>query len=90
MYERKIVIHAYLFFFVLLDLFPYILSSLCFSVFVLFHSCSSHAQVFGKTLVHESHISYIRTEWNFLSSLSETGDKLWKQSAVILNSILII
>ena len=33
----------------------------CF--FILFHSCCSHAKVFGKTLVHEFHISSSRTEW---------------------------
>ena len=32
------------------------------SLSVLFHSCCSHAQVFGKTLVHEFLISYSRTE----------------------------
>ena len=29
-----------------------------FCFFVLFHSCCSHAQVFGKTLMHEFPISY--------------------------------
>ena len=29
-------------------------------------SCCSHAQVFGRTLVHEFHIFYIRTDWNLL------------------------
>ena len=33
------------------------------SFFVLFHSCCSHARVFGKTLVHEFLISYNHTEW---------------------------
>ena len=32
----------------------------CF--FILFHSRCFHAQVFGKTLVHEFHISYSRTD----------------------------
>ena len=33
-----------------------------FSFSVLFHSCCSHAQVFGKTLLHEFLISYSHTE----------------------------
>ena len=36
----------------------------CF--FILFLSCCSHAQVFGKTLVHEFPISYRETEWYLL------------------------
>ena len=36
---------------------------------VLFHSCRSHAWVFGKTLVHEFAVSYSHTEWYFLISL---------------------
>ena len=43
-----------------------------FCFFVLFHSCSSHAGVFGKTLVHEFHISYCHTEWYLLFSDSAT------------------
>ena len=42
----------------LLTFFPFI--------FLLFQSCWSHAQVFGRTLVHEFHIFYSHTEWNFL------------------------
>ena len=38
--------------------------SFCF--FVLFHSCCSHARLFGKTLVHEFLISYSHTEWYLL------------------------
>ena len=55
--------------------FPYINLSLftffflCF--FVVFHSCCSHSQVYGKTLVHEFPISSSHTEWNFLLSLNE-------------------
>ena len=45
-------------------------SLLCAHVFVclivLFRSCCSHAQVFGKTLVHEFLISYSHTEWYFI------------------------
>ena len=33
-------------------------SYLFFRFFVLFHSCCSHSLVFGKTFVHEFHISY--------------------------------
>ena len=36
-------------------------SFVCF--FILFHSCCSHAQVFGKTLVLEFPMSYSHTEW---------------------------
>ena len=36
---------------------------------VLFHSCCSHAWVFGKTLMHEFPVSYSHTEWYFLISL---------------------
>ena len=32
-------------------------------VVTLFHSCCSHARVFGKTLAHEFPISYSHTEW---------------------------
>ena len=40
------------------------------SVFlILFHSCCSHAQVFGKTLEHDFPMSYNHTEWYFLFSL---------------------
>ena len=46
---------------------------LCF--IVLFLSCCSHARVFGKTLVHKFPISYGHTEWNLLSS--GTNTLLW-------------
>ena len=46
---------------------------LCF--IVLYDTCCSHAQVFGKTLVHEFLIFYSHTEWNFLSS--GTNALLW-------------
>ena len=39
--------------------------------FVLFSSCCFHAQVFGKTLVHEFRISYCHTEWFLLFSRGE-------------------
>ena len=43
-----------------------------FSFSVLFHFCCSHAQVFGKTLVHEFLISYSHTERYLISSDSAT------------------
>ena len=43
---------------------------LCF--IALFQSCCSHAQVFGKTLVHEFLIFYSHTEWDLLSSGTDT------------------
>ena len=48
-----------------ISLLPHFSSSSCF--FVLFHSCCSRAWMFGKTLVHEFHISYRNTEWCFFS-----------------------
>ena len=45
-------------------------------------------KVFEKTLVHEFHIFYSHAEWYFLSSLSENGDKICKQSAVKLYFLL--
>ena len=47
-------------------------SFVCF--FILFHSRCSHAQVFGKTLVHEFPISYSHTEWYLLFSLCEGNE----------------
>ena len=70
-----------------LNVFSSLLTSfLC--LYVLFHSCCSHAQVFGKTLMHEFHISYCHAKWQLLSSLRENGDKIFKLSAVKLNSKL--
>ena len=42
--------------------------------FVLFHSCCSHARVFGKTLLHECPASYSHTEWYLLFSLCEGNE----------------
>ena len=42
----------------------------CF--FNIFHSCYSHARVFGKTLVHEFPISNSHTKWHLLFSASAT------------------
>ena len=53
--------------------FPLLTFFLCF--IVLFQSRCSHARVFGKTLVHEFPISYSHTEWNLLSS--GTNTLLW-------------
>ena len=36
------------------------------SFFILFHSCGSHARVFGKTLLHKFLIFYSRTEYYLL------------------------
>ena len=41
--------------------------------FVLFHSCCSHAQVFGKMFVHEFPMYYSHTEWYLLFFI------LWRQ-----------
>ena len=49
---------------------PLLTFFLCF--IVLFQSCCSHAQVFGKTLLHEFPIFYSHTEWNLLSSGTNT------------------
>ena len=49
---------------------PLLTFFLCFTV--LFQSCCSHVQVFGKTLVHEFPIFYSHTEWNLLSSCTNT------------------
>ena len=45
---------------------PFFLTSSPLSLIVLFQSCCSHAQMFGRTLVHEFHFSYSHTEWNLL------------------------
>ena len=52
---------------------PLLTFFLCF--IVLFLSCCSNARVFGKTLVHEFPISYSHTDWNLLSS--GTNTLLW-------------
>ena len=49
---------------------PLLTLFLCF--IVLFQSCCSHAQVFGKTLMHEFPIFYSHTEWNLFSSVTNT------------------
>ena len=53
-----------LFFSCPLYFFPYSRLILCSNLFffVLFHTCCSHAPVFGKTLLHEFLISYSHTE----------------------------
>ena len=61
-----------------------LLHAFCF--LLLFHTCCSHALVFGKTLVHELHISYIPSESNLLSSLSETAIRSGR--IVLLNKTL--
>ena len=42
--------------------------------FVLFQSCCSHAQVFGRTLAHEFLFSYSHTEWNLIFQKKKTYD----------------
>ena len=48
---------------------PYLTFFVCF--FVLFDSYRSHAQVFGKTLLHEFPITYSHAEWYVLFSRGE-------------------
>ena len=43
----------------------------------LFHSCCSHAKVFGKTLVHEFHISNSNVYWIILPAFGKRGDRCW-------------
>ena len=57
--------------------------------FVLFHSCSSHARVFGKTLVHEFPLSYLHTEWYLLFSRNEMIEMI-KESPVKKLAIIMI
>ena len=52
---------------------PILTLFLCF--IVSFQSCCSHARVFGKTLMHEFPIFSSHTEWNLLSS--GTNTLLW-------------
>ena len=52
---------------------PLLIFFLCF--IVLFQSCCSHSQVFGKTPLHEFSILYSHTEWNLFSS--GTNTLLW-------------
>ena len=58
-------------------------------LFVLFQTCCSHAQVFGRTLLHEFHIFYCLSEWNLHFSLSGI-DMFWLGSAIISIIIIII
>ena len=53
------------------------------SVFVLLKSCCSHAQVFGRTLVHESLIFYCQIEWNLLSSLYDNSENILKVGGLL-------
>ena len=69
------------------SLFPAFLHPL---FFVFFHSCCFHAQVFGRTLLHEFHLFYSHTKWNlcFFALLGQT--LFWLEVAVELNTIIII
>ena len=66
---------------------PALLLSILTSIFlpsffyILFHSCYSHARVFGKTLVHEFHISS-HTEWYLFFSNSATTSAQWESGAI--------
>ena len=53
-----------------------------FLFLILFQSCCSHAQVFGKTLVHEVPISLSRTEWYLLFSRGDMIHALVEVSPV--------
>ena len=59
-------------------------------VIVLFHSCSSHRQVFERTNVHEFHIFYCHTECNLLSLLCNSIDNVCEWYAAKQNSTLTI
>ena len=52
---------------------PLLILTLLFCFFVLIHFYCSHARVFEETLVHEFHISYSHTEWNFFSDSAITS-----------------
>ena len=52
----------------------------CFSI--VFHSCCSHARVFGKTLVHEFTISYNHSEWYTFFFRSVKAMHNWERRAV--------
>ena len=63
------------------------LSSYLLRLFFLisFHSCCSHARVFGKTLVHEFDISYSHTEWYLISMRSSRCfSRSFPQNIIIL------
>ena len=62
-----------------LRLFILMCLSLPSCAFVLFHSCSSHARVFGIALVHEFHISYSPTEWYLQFSWGEIVRLFWSR-----------
>ena len=64
------------------------LKTIIIIIIIIFNSCCFHAQVFGRALVREFHISYRNTEWGLPSSLCESGDEIWKQSVAGLNSQL--
>ena len=49
------------------------------SLFILLYSCCSHAQIFGKTLVYELHISNNLTEWSFFSRGEIVLKLLWSK-----------
>ena len=88
LYRSELKLGCWDFFFmsaVLLSIF-----TLLFSLFVLFHSCCSHGEVFSRTHLHQFNISCSHTEWDLLSSLCDNGVKICKRSAVKLKSTLTI
>ena len=60
-------------------------SFVCF--FILFHSCCSHAQVFGKTLVHEFPIAILNATLFFRSVMAMNN---WKRSGIKQIILLLI
>ena len=61
-------------FFLLLGILTPVLTLSC--IFVLFHSCCSHARVFGKH-VHEFHISCSHPEWYLVFHQANLPSLLW-------------
>ena len=53
-----------------------------FCFFILFHSCCSHARVFGKPLVHEFPMSYSHTECYLFFSASAAASAQWESCAI--------
>ena len=70
--------------------YPQCFFKLSFCVFLLFHSCCSHARVFGKTLLHEFRISNCHTECMVIHSIaihSRRSEKFRNWSSVKLNQL---
>ena len=70
---------------------PFFLTSSPLCLIVLFQSCCSHAQVSGRTLLHEFLFSYSHTEWNlpFLKQTPLWHGATWdKQFETIWNNFI--